>query len=59
MNCPPHRYVLPGPNGPTVSGSCKKCGARRTWLASLEEINVTKGWTKAQEARLKIMKEEG
>jgi hypothetical protein len=44
--------VIPPPNGETVSASCRKCGTKKTWRTSLEELQVKRGWHKAAEARL-------
>jgi hypothetical protein len=36
MSCPPHRFVMDKPDGsPNLSGRCR-CGATKTWPASLE-----------------------
>lgn len=32
--CPPHRWRIDEPHGPTVDEVCGKCGAKRTFLAS-------------------------
>ncbi len=51
MTCP-HRYVIPPPNGVTVSAACRKCGIPKTWPTSLETVQVKRGWHKAQDAAL-------
>lgn len=34
MTCPHTRWRLDSPNGRTVKGICKQCGAKRSWPAS-------------------------
>ncbi len=31
MTCPPHRWQIEDPNGPTVQATCKLCGAKRVY----------------------------
>ncbi len=49
MTCP-HHFILPPPDGPTVSASCRKCGAPKTWPASQEDM---RDWVRAAQARRK------
>lgn len=37
MQCPPHRWVLATPSGPTIDGKCKHCSETRVFNASWDE----------------------
>jgi hypothetical protein len=49
-----HRYRLALPNGPVVTGLCRKCGERRTWPATPDEKAPGSGWMRTAKARLKV-----
>ena len=39
-----HHWRLPSPSGPTITATCKLCGAQREYLAGLADEYAQKEW---------------